>query len=111
MNCRDLATGQPQLTAFAAWLLARFRVSHAPAGPADMAGEDAQAAAGGGGAASKRDGREGISSQTQPAATMAASVLGGNATSCERLRSSSGPQPLLTLVVRTAKRNGQVKHK
>ena len=91
-SAADIEASRPQLTAFSEWLLGRFNVSAsaaaAPAAPVQQLVDTAAAAE----------------------ALQAAFANPADAPACAKLRAAdkTAPAPLLTLVVRTDKLNGQV---
>lgn len=104
----ETASARPQLTAFAAWLLRRFGASHAAKpelfeSKAHRGGVAAEMPAA---AAEQIDGA--ASRPPEPAASAkAAFAEPADTAACGRLRAL--PQrPLLTVVLRTSKRNGNV---
>ena len=105
-SAADTATARPQLTAFAAWLLRRFEASHGvqPALFGTRAPDDARApdvpAAG------SQDARSAL---PEPATSaQAAFAAPANGSACEHVR-ALGEAPQFTIVLRTAKRNGNVR--
>jgi hypothetical protein len=104
----DTSSSRPQLTAFAAWLLRRFGARHRAKPALYGMAADESASAAEPPVAALANAPDAASGLPEPAASAkAAFAEPAGSPACERVRALPEP-PLLTIVLRTAKRNGNV---